>query len=172
MLKLIGAILTISSASAMGVYFSTIIKLRLEDLKELKKYIYILRGEIRYGGTPLPEAIGNLAKRSQSNYKDFFLIMSEKLVKLEGSTFLQIWEASVNEDLKGTCLNKKDKESLIRFGENLGYLDKEMQLNTIDLFVSGLEQEIEEMTATVKEKTRLYSLLGVLGGIFITIVII
>lgn len=172
MLKFIGAVLVISSSTAMGFYFSFITKVRLEDLKELKKYILILRGDIRYTGTPLPEAINNLSRRSKSNFENFFTSISEQLLKLEGRTFFQIWETSVMADLMDTCLINKDKKSLIQLGETLGYLDKEMQMNTIDLYISGLEEEIENLTQIVKEKTRLYNLLGIMGGIFITIVMI
>lgn len=172
MLKIIGAILTISSSTAMGFYFSFVIKARLEDLKELKKYIYIIRGDIRYAGTPLPEAISNLAQRSQNNFNEFFRKIADDLFKMEGNTFKHIWENRVKTDLMDTCLTKKDKVLLNRLGDNLGYLDREMQINTIDLYLSGLEQEIGDLNLVVKEKTRLYNLLGIMGGIFITIVMI
>ena len=61
---------------------------------------------------------------------------------------------------------------MIHFGENLGYLDKEMQLATIDLYLATIETEIEEAVRTVKEKTYLYNSLGVMAGIFLTIILI
>lgn len=171
-LKILGAILTISSSAAIGFYFSIILKERVEDLKDLKKCIFILRGDIQYSNTPLPEAIGSMAERNQSNFKLFFEKVSDELSKLEGKTFCEIWEKSIDEDLKDTCMNKKDKTYLANLGENLGYLDKEMQINTIDLYIEQLESELEETLGTVKEKTRLYNLLGVLSGIFITIIML
>lgn len=171
-LKLLGAILTISSSAAIGFYFSIILKERVEDLKNLKKCIFILRGDIRYSNTPLPEAIGSMAERNQNNFKQFFEKISDELIKLDGKTFSEIWKKSVDEDLKDTCMNKKDKVYLANLGDNLGYLDKEMQINTIDLYIEQLEGELKETIGTVKEKTRLYNLLGVLSGIFITIIML
>ena len=65
-----------------------------------------------------------------------------------------------------------DKENLVRFGENLGYLDREMQLGTIDLYLNQLEEEINEQAIVARERTKLYNVLGIMAGIFITIVMI
>ena len=61
---------------------------------------------------------------------------------------------------------------MTRLGENLGYLDKEMQLNTIDLYITQIQGELDDAVDSVKEKVRLYNMLGVMAGIFITIVLI
>jgi stage III sporulation protein AB len=74
--------------------------------------------------------------------------------------------------LANTSLSKKDKLHLIGFGENLGYLDKEMQMNTFDLYISQLEEEITDLSKSVKEKAYLYNSLGIMAGIFITIIMI
>lgn len=171
-LKLIGSFLTISSMTAMGFYFSTLLRTRLEELKELKKYMLILKGDIRYSKTPLPEALENLASRSSGNFCGFFSSIAGRLFKMEGETFEQVWKEAVENCLGDTCLHKEDKICLKKFGENLGYLDKEMQMNTMDLYISQLEQQIEELSKVVGEKTRIYNILGIMAGVFVTIVMI
>ena len=171
-LKIIGAVLTISSCSEMVFYFSNELNVRIKQLRELRKYIMILRGDIRYGGTPLPEAIGNLAKRSPGAFKKFLSTVSEKLYESGGGTFQEIWGKCVWSELKNTSLTEMDKENLGRFGENLGYLDREMQLGTIDLYLNQLEEEINEQAIVARERTKLYNVLGIMAGIFITIVMI
>lgn len=171
-LKLIGAIMTISSCTALGFYFSNELNTRLKQLQELKKYITILRGDIRYGGTPLPEAIQNLARRSPGFFHLFLTNVSELLYASGGGTFSEIWGQCVEKYLKDTSFLESDKENLIRFGENLGYLDREMQISTIDLYLNQLQEEIKEQAVVVKERTKLYNLLGIMAGIFITIVMI
>ncbi|WP_310604022.1 stage III sporulation protein AB [Anaerosporobacter sp.] len=170
--KIIGAILVIVSSGCMGVYFSVILKERIKDLKELNKLIVILRGEIRYASTPLPEAVGSLAERTDGEYRRFLHAVAQELDKLEGRTFSDIWHGCVESELVDTSLSKKDKLLLSRLGENLGYLDKEMQLNTIDLYITQIQGELDDAVDCVKEKVRLYNMLGVMAGIFITIVLI
>ena len=46
-----------------------------------------------------------------------------------------------------------------------------MQMNTLDLYITQLEAEIIELTGNLKEKTYLYNTLGLMAGIFISIVL-
>lgn len=171
-MKIIGCILVILSSTAMGFYFSNDMKCRIEDMKELRKLIGLLRGDIRYANTPLPEAINSIHRRHSGNYHAFFNQVSLELCELSGHTFSEIWKSAVESRLINTSLTKKDKLHLSQFGENLGYLDKDMQMNTIDLYLSQLEEVINEQSKTVKEKAYLYNTLGIMAGIFITIIMI
>lgn len=171
-MKIIGCVMVIGASSGMGFFFSNEMKYRLENLKELKKMIGLLRGDIRYAKTPLPEAIGSITRRHNGCFNGFFNSVSEKLLELSGQTFSEIWKDAVIKELMDTSLSKKDKLHLTQFGDNLGYLDKEMQMNVIDLFQSQLEDEINEMTKTMKEKAYLYNSLGIMAGVFIVIVMI
>lgn len=171
-LKVLGAILTITSCTALGFYFSSELNTRLRQLRDWKKYIMILRGDIQYGGTPLPEAIGSLARRSPGVFRMFLEKVSEELFKGSGGTFSEIWRQCVNLYLKNTSLTETDKEGIIRLGDNLGYLDREMQVNTIDLYLTQLQEEIKEQSIVAKERSKLYNILGIMAGLFITIVMI
>ncbi len=170
--KVVGCILIILSSTLMGFYFGNELKYRINDMRELRKLIVLLRGDIRYGSTPLPEAISSIARRHEGGFKGFFMKVSERLSEHSGETFSKVWKEAVEKELLGTSLNKKDKSQLIQFGENLGYLDKEMQMNTLDLFLEQMEEEIQELSKTAKEKTYLYNTLGIMAGIFISIIMI
>ena len=171
-MKILGCILVIASSACVGFYFSGEMRSRIEDLKELRKLIGLLRGDIRYANSPLPEAINSITRRHNGRFNLFFRYISAKLNELSGVTFSLIWKEAAEHQLINTALNKKDKLNLIQFGENLGYLDKDMQMNTIDLFISQLEDEITELSKTAKEKAYLYNTLGIMAGVFITIIMV
>ncbi|WMJ87644.1 stage III sporulation protein AB [Anaerocolumna sp. MB42-C2] len=171
-IKVIGCILILTSSAGMGIYFSSELKNRIMDLRELKKIIFLLRGDIRYANTPLPEAVQALSYRHEGKYRTFLSVIADRLNELGGVSFCTIWKEAVVKELNNTSLSKKDLTSLGQFGENLGYLDKDMQINTIDLYISQIEDEIKELSHNVKQKSYLYNSLGVLGGIFITIIML
>lgn len=171
-IKILGCILIITSSAGMGFFFSGEIKTRIAELQELKKLIFLLRGDIRYANTPLPEAVQAMAIRHDGKYKRFLTGIAKKLNELGGVSFCSIWKNAVEKDLEKTSLSKKDLEGLARLGENLGYLDKAMQINTLDLYISQLEEEIVDISRNVKEKSYLYNSLGILGGIFITLIML
>lgn len=171
-MKIIGCILVIASSTGMGFFFSNELRCRIDDLKELRKLVALLRGDIRYANTPLPEAISSINRRHDGSFSAFFRYVSEKLHELSGHTFSEIWRNATEKELTNTSLSKKDKLHLIQFGENLGYLDKDMQMNTFDLYISQLEDEIQELSKTAKEKAYLYNTLGIMAGLFIIIIMI
>ncbi|MEG2774554.1 MAG: stage III sporulation protein AB [Acetivibrio sp.] len=171
-LKILGSVFIIFSTSFLGYLLGMEKKNRLKQLRQLKKAGYLLRGEIQYGYTPLPEALINLGERSQTVFSDFFISVAEKLKKYEGESFYGIWEKEIKENLIKTSLQVGDKKKLMALGENLGYLDQEMQIKNIDLYLDGLEEEIKVEMNSQNEKIRLYQLLGVLSGIFVTIVML
>ena len=172
MLKFIGAALVISSCSALGFYFSSELKTRIDNLKELKKLLILLRGDIQYANTPLPEAVQALAKRHEGTYKRFLNNISSRLLELNGESFAAIWKEGVSKDLLRTSLVKEDHALLNQLGESIGYLDKNMQINTLDLYLEQIEVIINDLSQSVKDKTHLYNSLGIMGGIFITIILL
>ena len=171
-IKIIGCILIITSSAGMGWYFSGELKNRVLDLRELRKLIFLLRGDIRYANTPLPEAVQALSIRHDGKYKQFLAEIAERLNELGGISFCTIWKNSVTKKLDNTSLSKKDLSGLGQLGENLGYLDKDMQMNTLDLYISQIEEDIGDLSRNVKEKSYLYNSLGVMGGIFITLIML
>ncbi len=172
LLKIIGCALIILSSAGMGFFFSNEMRCRIDDLRELRKLVMLLRGDIRYGNTPLPEAVTAIARRHKGSFTAFFTKVSARLNELSGLTFQEIWKEAVEKELLDTSLSKRDKMQLLQFGENLGYLDKDMQMNTLDLFLSQLEEETRELTKSAKEKSYLYNSLGIMAGIFISIIML
>ena len=65
---------------------------------------------------------------------------------------------------------KEDLEQLAALGEHLGYLDLDMQERTLLLYLEQLDLSIEYLQRHRQEKCRLYTSLGVMGGIFLVIV--
>ncbi|HWT27863.1 MAG TPA: stage III sporulation protein AB [Mobilitalea sp.] len=171
-LKIIGCVLVVASSTGMGFFFSNELKSRIDDIKELRKLIVLLRGDIRYANTPLPEAVNAIARRHHGGFEIFLHKVSSRLQELSGITFPEIWKEAVEKELSNTSLSKKDKLQLIQFGDNLGYLDKEMQMNTLDLYISQMEDEIADLSKSVKEKAYLYNSLGIMAGIFISIIML
>ena len=57
-------------------------------------------------------------------------------------------------------------------GEVLGYLDLEMQLSSIELYLEQLELCIRESQEAARTKQKLYQSLGVAGGIFLVILLV
>lgn len=170
--KLLGSILVMAATTAIGLFLGMEKTNRVKQLRELKRLMLLLQGDIRYGRTPLPQALCALGENNNTPFRHFFLQVSKRLEEFGGDSFYQVWKLCAKQELKETSLLKKDKERLIMLGENLGYLDVKMQLNVIELYLNQLEEEILAEAETLGEKVRLSRMLGVLSGIFLVVIML
>lgn len=172
LIKIIGIIFILASSSGIGFSISADLLKRIEDIKALKKIIIMLRGEIKYNNSTMSEAFETISNRIDNPYQIFFQELAIELNDLSGQTLIEIWKRMIGLHLKETKLNKKDLERLKSLGDNLGYLDKEMQLSSIDLYLEHLELEIDEGNKSMSTNSRLYKSLGIMGGVLVTLIIV
>jgi len=174
MIKMCGIILILASSAGIGFNLSNIMRLRLNELAELKKMILMLRGEIKYTGTPLGEAFGVIARRTKGVYSELFKNTGMELNALSGKTLPEIWKEQYASELmkNESHLSDKDFKWLLQFAEGLGYLDKEMQLGTIELYMEQLDEIIEAGTKDFAKNSKLCKALGICAGLFLTIILI
>ena len=69
-------------------------------------------------------------------------------------------------------MTKKDFEEFVQLGEYLGYLDMDVQKNTLEWYLQQLKTEIDALTEEMPVKKKLYQSLGVLSGIFLAILLL
>ena len=172
MLKILGSILVLACSAGLGAAGSLDLKRHCMELRLLKQAVYMLRGEIRYSKAPLPEAFEALAKRIPAPFSDFFSHLAEELSRPGGKNLDVLWREEIDRSLKQSSLKKEEKEKLGHMGEGLGYLDLEMQLSTIELYLEQLEEDITLSQEEIRTKQKLYQSLGVAGGIFLVILLV
>ncbi|MCI8504804.1 MAG: hypothetical protein HFI67_01275 [Lachnospiraceae bacterium] len=170
--KIIGAVCIIISTTAIGFGQSFRLHLRYGEILELKKILCLFSGEIRFGGGTLGETFEKMAGRSKAPFQKFFLFLTEEMQKKEGERLMDIWSRAVEEQLKEAHLTEADREILLRLGNELGCLDRETQLHTISLAAEQVEDVRQELHGELPKKMRLYNCLGILAGVFITILLI
>lgn len=171
-LKVIGAVCIIISTTAIGFGQSFRLHLRYRELQELKKILCLLSGEIRFGGGTLEEAFEQVAGRSDPPFQGFFLFLAEEMRKKEGERLMDIWNRAAGERLKDAHLTRTDQEIVARLGNEMGLLDRETQLRTIALAAEQVEDARKELQGELPKKMRLYNCLGILAGVFITILLV
>ncbi|MBO5278261.1 MAG: stage III sporulation protein AB [Lachnospiraceae bacterium] len=168
-IKLTGICLILCSSTAIGFLLSNNLKDRIEELEVVKKFLLMLRGEIKYNHSTLSEAFRMIARRLKPPYGKLLLTVSEEMDSMEGQTLAQIWERCIEKELGESTLRREDREKLTALGGQLGYLDMEMQLGTIELYLEQIQEEIKNARESQKRNGRLYQALGVMAGIFLVI---
>lgn len=170
--KLIGALLTIAGCAGIGIYKSREITGRIFELKEMKRLLLMLRGEIRYTATPIPEAMAKIAGRCRGQFQAFFSSVEAELYEKSGEALGVIWGENIERHFGKSNFCEKDIELLKEIGENLGYLDKQMQLSTMDLYIENMNVQIKALENAAPSRKRVYQCLGAFAGILAVILLI
>lgn len=171
-MKLAGICLILGSSTAIGFFFSRRLEERIEELETIKRLLILLRGEIKYNHATLAEGFHTIGERMKNPYGIILSAVSDEMKRMDGQTLAQIWEKRLREGLKESALSQEDRERLISFGGQLGYLDIEMQQNTIELYLEQVQEEILQARESMKRNGRLYRTMGVVMGIFLVILMV
>lgn len=170
-LKLAGSVLVIASGTLLGIWSSNRMLKRTRQIRLLEKYISMLGGEIQYGHLPLPEVFLKISENSEAPFSVFFEKIAVRLMEHDGTPFLEVWREQIEEGFSETCLQKEEKEMLIRLGESLSATDCETKLSMISLFLKQLSSFCSELEKENHIRTRLSRLSGIFGGVFLVILL-
>lgn len=170
-IKVIGVILVLCGSSGLGWYMADRGRQHIQLLEELRKKLMLLKGEIVYGNSPLGEACARVAAKSEGEFSSFFDAVSKRIEAQRGEPLYEIWKEETGKLDRNLPLSAEDKQQLEQFGEHLGYLNTEMQERTILLYLEQLEESITYLKEHQREKSRLYTSLGILGGVFLVIIL-
>ncbi|MDF2819650.1 MAG: hypothetical protein K0R15_91 [Clostridiales bacterium] len=171
-MKITGICIVMLTSTLIGLILGQELAVRVKNLKVLKKIMTLLHGEIRFAITPIPEALENISEKSPEPFKLFLKMTSEELKQLQTCELSLTWEKNIDKYLKDRVVTAKDLEKLKQLGSTLGYLDKDMQLTTIEQYMQQLEEDINYASEYSIKQGKLYRTLGVLFGIFIAIIFI
>ncbi|MDR1538655.1 MAG: stage III sporulation protein AB [Clostridiales bacterium] len=171
MLKVMGIALVCGASALLGLYYGSLETFRANDLNEWKKALLILKSEIAFSSTPLPEAMFNISCRIKRPVDATFLTFAENLGKRPKTCLSDIWSQTLANGKGDSYLVQEDYDWLNNFGRTLGYLDKSMQLNTIDLTLAYISNQLDFLNEHSASSRKMYRSLGILGGLLISVIL-
>lgn len=172
LLKVTGIILILLSGSLIGINLSKEYELRIVHLKQFKKMLMLLKGEIKYNNSGICESVTTVSERTE-NIVGIFLKKVMEYFDENKVTLKCAWDFGVENILKTqTRLKEKELTYIKDLGTNLGITDKETQINNILSCMEAINLSLDELNENKTEKCKLYKTLGVMAGAFLTIVLI
>lgn len=171
-MKLSGAVCILWGAAGTGIWFAGRYRQRILELEQLKQMVFLLKGQILYAGAPLPEAFGTVGKRVAGALGNLFQETAALLEAQPGEPFPTLWRKAVSGMEGKTALSKSDRQMLESLGEHLGFLDRETQERTLLLYLEQVDTELLVLREHKQERCRLYTSLGVMGGLFLAVILV
>lgn len=170
-LRIAGCVLVTASCGALGILKARQWRSHRQMLERLRRMVYLLRGEILYAMSPLQEALERVGGKSDDPAAVWFCRVAERLKCQEGETFSRIWREELDRQAKAMLLSPGEVTELAEFGEHLGYLDVGMQERTIALYLEQLDLSIGFLREHEQERTRMCACLGIMGGLFLSVLL-
>ncbi|MCI8515059.1 MAG: hypothetical protein HFI93_10620 [Lachnospiraceae bacterium] len=168
-IKIAGALLILLAAAGIGNESAGGVRRRLEALYQCRSLTLLLQGQLKYAFSGLSEMLVEAGGRLEFPFSDFCRRLAEKLESMPGQEIGRLWRDTAEETLTGSGLTGKDRERFCELGNALGYLDGESQCRRLESCGERIDREIARAEAETAAKCRLYRSLGVLGGMFVTI---
>jgi stage III sporulation protein AB len=170
-MKIAGMLLVIAGCVGIGIYYQIREIFRYRNLQELLKAAVVLAGEIASMRTPLPDALFQASCRSGGVVSVFLRSVTEELEGGQGE-FSIVWKKKLQENIQAMQLREQDRHELEELGTMLGYLDVEMQIQSLELYKKRVETSIEELESQKEKRSRLYPVLGTMAGVLLCILIV
>ena len=171
-MKISGMMLVLAATVFAGLYYGSFETYRSNDLQELKKALAILKSEIVFSMTPLPEAFVNIGERIRRPISDIFLAFANRLADSRREPIEELWQSCITAYASRTYLNQEDISALVSFGHTLGYLDRDMQTSGIMITIGYIDTAVAALATTRAKNQKLFLSLGVFAGLVTVIILL
>lgn len=168
MFNLAGGILIVIACGGVGLLKSHSLGERLRMLTLLERLMEHFSTQIRFRSLTLEELLWECIKNPIFKELGFLETVSKDMS--EGLTFKEAWQHGVG-SWNGP-LNPGDKLLILSIKEELGVSDTEGQLAALALVLEQLKALAKEALEDYQRRGRLFRSLGVLGGIFISLLLV
>lgn len=171
MVKVLGAVLLIGSASVIGFSMSAKLNLRVRSIRVILSMLGIMRAEIGQALTPLPELFDKLVRIAPAPTDTFFKSCAEEMRKKNDVPFGIIWQKELlRADYLG--LRKEEEEMLSELGNVLGRYRADEQVLAISHSMRCLERIAETAERDKMRLGKTYAKLSIVCAVAVVIVFI
>lgn len=172
MQRVIGAVLILTATSGAGYIYCRELKAYLDRMLYLRYIFSLIKGEINYSCSPLPEVFREVAGRIKKPYRTWLLATSNVLETRDETGFARVWNHCADRYLKPLELKPEHSILVKEPGTFLGSLERTTLDHTLQMYLNRMDLEIEKIREGLTAKTRIGRCLGVMSGIFLIVILI
>lgn len=172
MIKILGILLILISSTVVGFMYGEGMKKRVNELNELLRGVYILKNEINYMHSLLPEALMKVSEKCTGTIKKIFVDASTILLSNEEVDVYTSFKKSIDINKSNINLTKEDLSIFLDLTKSLGELDVDGHNDIFSLVTENLNKAIIGAESNLEKSIKMYRYLGFSFGAMIAIVLI
>lgn len=170
--KAAGMLLMILGSAGIGLSLSFAMNTRAEVLRTLIRMTTLLKGEISFGGSSLAEAFSQIERKLTMPVSGFLGFLAREMEQTEGESLCIIFKRGMEQYLRGYHLTHEDWQALENLGAQLGFLDRSNQIHQLELYEQEVERALQTLLEEMPGRKKVCQTLGLLGGLFLAIVLV
>lgn len=165
--KCIGGVLMIGSSTGIGMFKANLLDERIEQVEELQRILIMMKNEIAYKRTALPEIIDNITKHTNNKeLKKIFKDIQNNLIEQNSL------KEAANIAIEKANIDKKIKYELYDLFNEIGNSsDIEGEINLLEYTENNLNLLLKEFVEYRNKYGKLYRGLPVLGSIGLALIL-
>ncbi|KGE17976.1 stage III sporulation protein SpoIIIAB [Paenibacillus wynnii] len=171
MLKLFGAVMIVLAGTLAGLQRARLYADRPRQIRSLIAALQRLETEIRYGFTPLPEALRRIGAQARGPLQHFFVTAADEMSPPNNRSAQDAIDKAMEMHWKNTAMNASEKEIIRQLSCTLGTSDRSNQTTHITLALQQLNQEELAARDEQGKYEKMSKSLGLLLGVLIVILI-
>jgi len=170
MLKLIGSVLLMGGASAMGFSAAAHLRTRVRCLRSFAAAVEYMERELSFRLTPTPALLRDLTDTAFAPANRFFAHCSGKLSELGEKPLNILWRQALEKS--GLPLEQDEMRTLFELGEIIGRYDGDGQCEALSLARDRLEGFVKCALEEQYRLEKVYRALGLSSGAFLLLVLL
>jgi len=190
-IKWIGLLLIVASCSGLGIRLAHLYGHRIRQCRQVEQGLQRLLGEIRFHQVPLEEALRETGQAlGNVEFANFLLKVADRLAGKSGSraaetgddndrirsetaeaTLGQVWQQEWEWYME-TSLLQEEQELLLTLGKQLGTLDLEAQVRSLQQCLDQWNRHMEVLQRKEESYGRLCRGMGISVGAFLAILLL
>jgi stage III sporulation protein AB len=172
MIKIVGCLLILAASTIGGFVFADGFRRRVKQLNELERALNQLQSEIEYTYTPLPEAMYNVATKSDAPINQIFIKASELLFTNQVDSVYDAFSACFKEVNVKLSLNAEDINIILDLSKSLGESNIEGHKKIFSLAKTNLKKRLSIAEEAMNKNVKMYRYLGFSLGAMLVIVLV
>lgn len=169
-MKLLGAILLMGGATALGLSATARLERRVETVRALLGALERMTRELSFRLTPIPEMLRELSQSVKGSAGAFFFRCYTGLDELGEESLCAIWEKAM--EATPMDLRKEEEQVLRDVGQVLGRYDEDAQIQALALAGARMTEGLKRAEEERSRLGRVYTALGVTAGAFLTLLLL
>ncbi len=170
MLKGIGICLIVAGAAGFGRYLGISLKWHLEQLVECREIFAQMDAGRAYLRLPYTQLLRRAAKGKQDLFGEILLEVADAMEQNREADVGTLWGTALKERDGQLMLKEEERELLLALAKSL--MSEGDHTQVAKLYFMQLEDKIVQAMEEKKEKQKLYGTVGLLGGLFLVILLL